>query len=71
MLRLLHQYGADPLILNSHNQSSLHIASASNRLSIVKELLSLTGSSLLEIQNDHGQTALSVTTNIDIVNELI
>ncbi|CAF2395150.1 unnamed protein product [Rotaria sp. Silwood2] len=71
MLNLLYHHGADPLILNSHNQSPLHIASASNRLPIVKELLSLTHSSLLEIKDKRGQTALSVTTNLDIVNELI
>ncbi|CAM4857143.1 unnamed protein product [Rotaria socialis] len=71
MINLLHQFGADPLILNSHHQSSLHIASAANRLPIVQKLLSLSQSSLLEIKDRHGQTALSVTTQLDIVNELI
>jgi len=71
MINLLYRHGADPFILNSHDQSPLHIASASNRLSIVKELLSLTQSSLLEIKDDHGQTALSITTNSDIIDELI
>ena len=71
MVYLLCQYKADPLILNSHHQSPLHIACAFNRFPIVKELFSLTHSSLLEIKDDRGQTALSVTTNSDIVSELI
>ena len=71
MLQLLYRHGADPLILNSNEQSSLHIASASNRLSIVQELYNLTQSSLLEIKDDHGQTALSVTTHLDIVEQLL
>ncbi|CAF3944056.1 unnamed protein product, partial [Rotaria magnacalcarata] len=71
MINLLYQFGADPLILNSQHRSSLHIASAVNRLPIVQKLLSLTQSSLLEIKDCHGQTALSVTTQLDIVNELI
>jgi ankyrin repeat protein len=71
MINLLYHHGADPLILNSDDQSPLHIASASNRLSIVKELFSLSQSSLLEIKDHHGRTALSVTTNPDIIDELI
>ncbi|CAF0926376.1 unnamed protein product [Rotaria sp. Silwood1] len=71
MLDLLYNHEADPLILNSHDQSPLHIASASNRFPMVNKLLSLTQSSLLEIKDKRGQTALSVTTNLDIVNELI
>jgi ankyrin repeat protein len=71
MINLLYLHGADPLILNSHDQSPLHIASSSNRVSIVKKLFSLTQSSLLEIKDDHGRTALSVTTNPDIIDELI
>ncbi|CAF0870230.1 unnamed protein product [Adineta steineri] len=71
MLDLLYDNGADPLILNSHDQSSLHIASASNRLPIVQKLIALTEKSLLEIKDDQGHTALSVTTNFDIINELI
>jgi ankyrin repeat protein len=59
------------LILNARNQSALHIASIFNRLAIVKELLSLTQTSLLEIKDNHGQTALSVTTNTDIIDTLI
>ncbi|UJR28363.1 hypothetical protein I4U23_009606 [Adineta vaga] len=71
MLRLLYRHGADPLILNSHNQSALHIACESNRPSIVQELYSLTGQSLLEIKDNHSHTALSVTTHLDIVKQLI
>ena len=71
MLKLLYHYGADPLILNSHDQSSLHIACSSNRLPIIQEIFALTGSSLLEIKDDRGRTALSLTTNVNIVNELI
>ena len=71
MINLLVHYGADPLILNYREQSALHIACALNRLSIVRELLALTHSSLLEIKDYRGQTALSVTTHIDIIHELI
>jgi len=71
MLNLLYHHGADPLILNSQDQSPLHIASTSNRLPIVQELFSLTQQSLLEIKDNHGETPLSVTTNRDILNELI
>jgi ankyrin repeat protein len=71
MLNLLYYYGADPSILNTNNQSSLHIASASNRLSIVRELYNLTQISLLEIKDNHGQTPLSVTTHPDIISQLI
>ena len=71
MLRLLYQHGANPLILNANEQSHLHIACASNRLSIVQEILNLTQTSLLEIKDNHGRTALSVTTNSDIIDQLI
>jgi ankyrin repeat protein len=71
MLDLLYYHGANPLILNSNEQSSLHIASASNRLSIVQKLYKLTQTSLLEIKDNQGQTALSVTTHPDIIYELI
>ena len=71
MINLLYHHGADPLILNSHEQSPLHIACASNRISIVKELFSLTQTSLLEIKDNNGQTALSLTTHSDIIDELI
>ncbi|CAF1088242.1 unnamed protein product [Adineta steineri] len=71
MLKLLYGFGADPTILNSHDQSSLHIASVSNRLDIIEELYNLTKSSLLEIKDNHGQTALSVTTHPDIIDRLI
>jgi ankyrin repeat protein len=71
MLRLLYHHGADPLVLNSNEQSSLHIACVSNRLSIVEEIYNLTQSTLLEIKDDHGQTPLSVTTNPDIIDRLI
>ncbi|CAF1205520.1 unnamed protein product [Rotaria sordida] len=71
MINLLYHHEADPLILNSYNQSSLHIASASNRLPVVKELLSLTQSTLLEIKDHRGKTALSVTTHLDIIDELM
>ncbi len=71
MLNLLYYHGADPFILNSNEQSSLHIASASNRLSIVQQLYKLTQTSLLDIKDNHGQTALSITTHSDIIDELI
>jgi len=71
LINLLYHHGANPLILNSQDQSALHIASVLNRLVIVKELLSLTQTSLLEIKDRRGQTALSVTTNTDIIDELI
>lgn len=71
MINLLHQHGANPLLLNSFDQSPLHIACQSNRLEIVKELLSLTKTSLLEIKDRRGHTALSITTNTDIIDELI
>jgi ankyrin repeat protein len=71
MIVLLHQFGADPLILNDQNQSSLHIACAANRLSIVQTLFTLTQSYLLEIQDNQGQTALSVTTHAEIIDELL
>lgn len=57
--------------MNSSDQSPLHIACLSNRLEIVKELLSLTPKSLLEFKDRHGRTALSLTTNTDIIDELI
>ena len=71
LVNLLCHRGADPLILNTQNQSALHIASVFNRLVIVKELLSLTQTSLLEIKDLRGQTALSVTTSTDIIDALI
>lgn len=71
MIQLLYDYGSDPTILNSNNQSPLHIACASNRLSIIKELCHLTQSSLLEIKDRLGRTALSVTTQPDIIEYLI
>ncbi|CAF0925386.1 unnamed protein product [Adineta ricciae] len=71
MLNLLDRYGADPLILNCQHQSALHIACASNRLTTVQELLLLTKESLLEIKDNHGHTALSVTTDLEIVRQLI
>lgn len=71
MIDLLYQHGANPLLLNSFDQSALHIACLSNRLDVVKKLLSLTRTSLLEIKDRRGQTALSVTMNTDIIDELI
>ena len=71
MVKLLHQNDADPLRLNSQNQSALHIASAFNRLPIVQELFALTQATLLNIQDARGQTALSVTTSPEIVDELL
>ena len=71
MIRLLHQHGADPLILNAQNQSALHIASAFNRLPIVQELIALAEATLLTIRDAQGQTALSVTTSSEIVDEFI
>lgn len=59
------------MIFNSNHQTPLHIASESNRLSIVKKLYQLTKTSLLEIKDIYGQTPLSVTTNLDIIDELI
>jgi len=71
MIDLLYYHEADPFILNSNQQSPLHIASLSNRLSIIKQLYKLTRTSLLEIKDNHGQTALSVTTDPDIIDQLI
>ncbi|CAF3407987.1 unnamed protein product [Rotaria sp. Silwood1] len=71
MIRLLYHNGADPSILNSNKQSPLHIACASNRFHIVQEFYNLTQSSILEIKDKHGQTALSVTTHLDIIDQLI
>lgn len=71
MIDLLYENGADPLILNSHNQSALHIASIANRSHAVEKLLSLTQTSLLEMKDHRGQTALSVTTSLNIVEQLI
>ncbi|UJR21124.1 hypothetical protein I4U23_024224 [Adineta vaga] len=71
VIDLLYQHGADPNILNSNEQSSLHIASVSNRLDIIQQLHKLTSSSLLEIKDHRGRTALSVTTNPDITDQLL
>lgn len=71
LINLLYQHGANPLLLNSFDQSALHIACLANRFDVVKELLSLTQTSLLEIKDRRGQTALCVTTNADIIDELI
>ena len=71
MINLLYHHGADPSILNIFKQSALHIACASNRLPIVQELFSLTDTSLVEIKDDQGRTALSTTTNSDIITELL
>ena len=71
MLALLVSYGADPSIVNSNGQSSLHNACASNRLSIVQKLSELTQTSLLDMQDQHGQTAVFLSTRSDIVEELI
>ncbi|CAF3769703.1 unnamed protein product [Rotaria socialis] len=71
MIRLLYDYGADPSLLNSNKQSPLHIACASNRLSNVQEFYNLTQLSLLEIKDRRGRTALSVTTQPDIIDQLI
>ena len=71
MISLLYQSGADPSIVNTHGQSALHIASGSNRLSIIHELVKLTQTNLLEIQDNHGQTALSLACHPDIVDQLI
>ncbi|CAF2821950.1 unnamed protein product [Rotaria sp. Silwood2] len=71
MIRLLYHNEADPSILNSNKQSPLHIACAANRFSIVHEFYNLKQSSILEIKDEHGQTALSVTTHPDIIDQLI
>lgn len=71
MLALLISYGADPSIVNFNGQTSLHIACASNRLSIVRNLYQLTGISLLEIRDYLGQTAVFLPTRSDIIEELI
>lgn len=71
MIDLLYSHGANPMILNSNKQSPLHIASLSNRLLIIQKLHQLTHNSLLEIKDIHGQTALSVTTDSNITDELI
>lgn len=71
MIEILYDHGADPSVLNSFNQSPLHIASSLDRFSIIKKLLSLTQSTLLEIKDKRGHTALSLTTNTDIINELL
>jgi ankyrin repeat protein len=71
MVNLLYRHGADPSILNSYDQSPLHIAGASSRLPIVQELFSLTQSSLLEMKDYQGRTVLSITTHPDIIDELI
>ena len=71
MVNLLYERGADPLIVNADGQSALHVASASNRQSMVQALLSLTQSILLEIKDDRGRTALSVTTDPEIIEQLM
>ena len=71
MIHLLCHHGADLSILNLNEQSPLHIACSSNRLEIVEEICNLTRTSLLEIKDNYGRTALSVTTHSDIVNKLI
>ncbi|CAF3672911.1 unnamed protein product [Rotaria sordida] len=71
MIHLLYDNGTDPSILNSNKQSPLHIACGLNRLSIVQEFYNLTQSSLLEIKDKHGRTVLSVTTHLDIIDQLI
>ncbi|CAF1027311.1 unnamed protein product [Adineta ricciae] len=71
MIDLLFNYGAEPILLNSKLQSSLHIASVANRLEIIQELYKLTGVLLLEIKDRRGQTALSVTTSASVVDQLI
>ena len=71
MINLLYQRGADPLTVNTNGQSALHVASASNRLSIVQELVKLTPTSLLEILDMHGQTALSIAAHPDIADQLV
>lgn len=57
--------------MNLEGQTALHVACIHNRLSIVKELLSLTGTSLLEMKDIKGQTCLLLATNIDIIDQLI
>ena len=71
MIKLLFHYNVDPSILNDQNQSALHVACAANRLATVRMLFAYTNSSLLEIGDHRGQTALSLTSNSDIVDELI
>ena len=71
MLRLLYHYGADPFILNSYEQSLLHVACLSNRSNIVQELCNIIGTPLLEIKDNHARTALSVTSHPDIIDKLI
>ena len=71
MILLLCHYGADLSVLNSNEQSPLHVACSSNRLGIVEEICNLTQTSLLEIKDNHGRTALSVTTHSDILDKLI
>ena len=71
MVELLYQRGADPLIVNADGQSALHVASVSNRPTMVEALLNLTQSILLEIKDDRGRTALSVTTDPEIIEQLM
>jgi ankyrin repeat protein len=71
LINLLVCRGANPLIVNIDGQTALHVASASNRLAIIDELIDLTQTSLLEIKDKHGRTALSLANHPDITERLI
>lgn len=71
MIDLLCAHGADPTVLNSAEQTALHVACAANRPEIVQALHNLTQASLLEVKDHRGQTALSVTTHPAVIDQLI
>ena len=70
-MEFLFRKGGDPFIVNSKGQTSLHVACEFSRLSIVKQLLSSTDRTFLEIKDNRGQTALFFATNVDILDQLI
>lgn len=71
MIKLLLEHHGDPSIVNHENQTALHIAAISNRVSIVEELVHSIPASLLDIKDIQGRTALSVTTNLTLIDLLI
>ena len=57
---LLLEHGADPAVQNTHGMTALHLAAMNGHYAVVRMLLAV-DPHLVQVRNDHGQTAMGLT----------